>query len=235
MRQLQPSCKIIADPFEKKIADRMADCLDVFARAAIWVGGEVSVDVDVTDGCCVKDNSASIARPEAVELILVLRKGLGPEVIEELVARICTVDDLRQLAQLDFRDVGKERSIRAVDPGEIGVAFEDRPGKERARQGGISALGIFPEAFQLDTGEPDRHPIAVGESVKLELVAEEPERFDRIPVYLDQDSSFRKPREDFIQILVFGLFGHRGSILSRLSERNVGRGIIPPRLAVALG
>ena len=58
---LQPAREIVPDSIEKKIADRMADCLDVFARAAIWVGGEVSVDVDVTNGGSVKHNGPPVA------------------------------------------------------------------------------------------------------------------------------------------------------------------------------
>jgi SAM-dependent methyltransferase len=40
---------------------------------------EVAVDVDVSDGCCVKDNGSPVARAEPVELFLVLGKGLGAE------------------------------------------------------------------------------------------------------------------------------------------------------------
>lgn len=206
--QLQPSCKIIPDSREQKVADRVADCLYVFARASIRMGGEVSVDVDVADGRGVKDDSPPVPCPEPVELLLVLGEGLRPEVIEELVVRVGPVDEIGEFAQFDFRDVGKERCIRTVDPGEIGVAFEDRPGEERARQGGIPSLGIFPEAFQLDARKPDRHPVAVGEPVKLKLVAKESERFERIPICLDQESRFRKSRKNFIQILVLGLLGH---------------------------
>lgn len=210
--QLQPALEIIPNRAEKKIADRMADRLDIFARASVRVGGEMSVDVDVADGRGVEDDSPAVAGAEPVELVLVLGEGLGPEVVEEFVVGVGPVDDLGQLAQLDLRDVGEEWSIWAVDPGKVGVALEDRPGEERAREGGIPALGIFSETFQPDTDKPDRHPVAVGEPVKLELVAEEPEGFDRIPALLDQQPRLRKPREDFIQILVFGLFGHRGRL-----------------------
>jgi len=86
------------------------------------------VDVDVTNGGSVKDNGASVARVEPVDLILVLREGLGPEVVEEFVIGVGPFDEIRKLAQLNFRDIGKEGSIRAVDPGEIGEALEDRPG-----------------------------------------------------------------------------------------------------------
>ena len=145
-------------------------------------------------------------------MILILREGLGPEVIEKFVVGVGSVDEIGELAQFDFRDVGEEGPIRTVDPSEVRVALEDRPGEERARQGRIPSLGILSEAFQLDAGKPDRHPITVGEPVKLVLVAEEPEGFDRIPVRLDQDSGFRKSREDFIQVLVLGLFGHTGKL-----------------------
>lgn len=172
------------------------------------MGCEVTMDVDVADGRGVEDDGPAVAGAEPVELVLILGEGLGSEVIEEFVVGICPVDEIGELAQLDFRNVGEEWSIWAVDPGKVGVALEDRPGEERARQGGISALGIFSETFQPDTDKPDRHPVAVGEPVKLELVAKEPEGFDRIPARLDQVPGLRESREDFIQILVFGLFGH---------------------------
>ena len=59
--QLQPTGKILPNSIEKKIADRMADRLDVFARASARMGGEVAVDVDVADGRGVEDNSAAVA------------------------------------------------------------------------------------------------------------------------------------------------------------------------------
>jgi len=186
----------------------MADCLDVFARASVRVGGEVAVDVYVADGRGVEDDVPPVAGAEPVELILVWGEGLGPEVVEEFVVGVGPVDQVCELAQLNFRDIGEERGIRAVDPGEVGVALEARPGEECARQGGIPALGIFSETFELDAGKPDRHPVAVGEAVKLILVAEESKRFDRIPGCLDQESRFRKSRKNFVQILVFGLLGH---------------------------
>ena len=59
--QLQPAGKILPNSIEKKIADRMADRLDVFARASVRVGGEVAVNVDVADGSGVEDDSAPVA------------------------------------------------------------------------------------------------------------------------------------------------------------------------------
>jgi len=44
--QLKPAGKIPPDRAEEEIADRMADRLDVLARASVRVGGEVAVDVD---------------------------------------------------------------------------------------------------------------------------------------------------------------------------------------------
>jgi len=105
--------------------------------------------------------------------------------IEELVVGVGPVDDLRQLIQLDFRDVGKERCKRAVDSCQVGVSLEDRPGEERARQGRISALGVFSESVQLDCCEPNSHPIAVGETVEFVFVAEESKRLYRVPACFD--------------------------------------------------
>ncbi len=59
--QLQPAGKIIPDSIQKKIADRMADRLDVFARASVRVGGEVTMDVDVSDGRGIEYNSPPVA------------------------------------------------------------------------------------------------------------------------------------------------------------------------------
>jgi hypothetical protein len=61
IRDLQSARKILLDCVKKKVADRMADHLDVFARASVRVGGEVAVDVDVADGRGVENDSASVA------------------------------------------------------------------------------------------------------------------------------------------------------------------------------
>ena len=39
----------------------MADRLDVFARASVRMGGEVTMDVDVADGRSVEDDGAPVA------------------------------------------------------------------------------------------------------------------------------------------------------------------------------
>lgn len=52
--QLQPAGEIIPDSIEEKIADRVADRFDVFARAAVRVGREVTMDVNVADGGSVE-------------------------------------------------------------------------------------------------------------------------------------------------------------------------------------
>ena len=73
----------------------MADFLHVVARAPIWVRGKVAVNVDMTDGGCVKNDGTSVAGPKPVQLFLILGEGLGSEVVEELVVGIGSVDDLR--------------------------------------------------------------------------------------------------------------------------------------------
>ena len=96
-----------------------------------------------------------------------------------------------------------------MNSGEVGVAFKDRPGKECPSKRRISAFGILSESVQLNACEANGHPIAVGETVEYIFVTEESERLDGVPACFDQQPGFGESRQDFIQILVFGLFCHR--------------------------
>lgn len=173
--EFEPALEVGSDGVEEEIADGMADGFDVLAGASIGVGGEVAVDVDVTDGRRVENDGTSVARAESVELGLILRKRLGVEVVEEFIFRVGSINHLRKFAQFDLRDIGKEGAKRTMDLAEVGVALEDRPGEKGSGQGRIATLGFLAEAFQRNAGESNGHAVAVGESVELKLVANESE------------------------------------------------------------
>jgi len=61
LRNFQPSLKIIPDSVEKKIADRMADRLDISTRTSVRVGSQMAVDVDMANGGSVEDDCTAVA------------------------------------------------------------------------------------------------------------------------------------------------------------------------------
>jgi len=202
--------KVCSDRIEEEVADGIANGLYVFAGASVGVGGEVAVDVNMTDRGCVENDGPAVPRAESIELGLILRKGLGVQVVEEFIFRVGSINDLGQFAQLDLRNIGEEGAKGTMDLAEVGVALEDRPGEEGPGQGRITAFGFLTESFQRDSGKSHRHAVAVGKAIELELVSDESEGTQVITVPLDESPCLGKSREDVIEVLMFGRDRHCG-------------------------
>lgn len=187
--EFESALKVGSDRIEEEVADGIANGFHVFAGASVGVGGEVSVDVNMTDRRRVENDRPAVPRAECVELGLILREGLGVQVVEEFIFRVGSINDLGQFAQLDLRDIGKKGAKGTMDLAEVGVALEDRPGEEGPGQGRITAFGFLAEPFQRDSGKSHRHAVAVGKAIELELVSDESEGTEVVTICLDEGPS----------------------------------------------